>query len=92
MRPFCSAQNKLFCIEGIFKLFAGNEFRLNRSGNLDRCSGGRIAAGRREATRGPGTNGVMVRATVPLGISEAADDAATEAVAEAAKAAKAATA
>ena len=34
----------------------------------------------------------MVRATVPLGISEATDDAATEAVAEAAKAAKAATA
>lgn len=54
--------------------------------------GGRIEAGRREATRGPGTNGFMVRATVPLGISEAADDAATEAVAEAAKAAKAATA
>ena len=51
--------------------------------------GGRIEAGRREATRGPGTNGFMVRATVPLGISEAADDAATEAVAEAAKAATA---
>lgn len=43
--------------------------------------GGRIEAGRREATRGPGTNGFMVRATVPLGISEKADEAATEAVA-----------
>ena len=43
--------------------------------------GGRIEAGRREATRCPGTNGFMVRATVPLGISEKADEAATEAVA-----------
>ena len=51
--------------------------------------GGRIEAGRREATRGPGTNGFMVRATVPLGISEATDDAAAEAEAEAAKAATA---
>ncbi len=43
--------------------------------------GGRIEAGRREATRGPGTNGFMVRATVPLGITDAPDEAAAEAVA-----------
>ena len=40
--------------------------------------GGNIEAGRRDAARGPGTNGFMVRATVPLGISEAADEAAVE--------------
>jgi len=28
--------------------------------------GGRLESGRRDAARGPGTNGFMVRATVPL--------------------------
>ena len=40
--------------------------------------GGRIEAGRRDVARGPGTNGFMVRATVPLGIAEAADKTAAE--------------
>ena len=38
--------------------------------------GGRLESGRRDTARGPGTNGFMVRATVPLSSTEAADDAA----------------